>query len=196
MLFYCKMQPREKYTECKVAYTKISGRVKKVLKYVNNRTKTTKILTVGKRGGLSYKSPNSKTRRYMRSTCKKTNVSKTFWDTVAQMHKVKSKTTLKKMKGGQGGQTIGNYNLNNPFLTSNHNPNNPFSAPSLKTLEPLANGPVRSPMNGSIRSPMNGSIRSPMNGSIRSPMNGSVRNPIYDSSKPAEVRVARLIDYN
>lgn len=82
--------PREKFTECKVAYVNVSGKPKRVLKYVNNRTKTTKLLTVGKRGGLSYKYPNAKTRRYMRSTCKKTKVSKTFWATVEDMKKKKA----------------------------------------------------------------------------------------------------------
>ena len=51
------MPRRDKYTECKVGYRKNAGRRKKVLQYVNHRNKTTKILTVGKRGGISYKSP-------------------------------------------------------------------------------------------------------------------------------------------
>ncbi len=83
------MVRREKVTECKVAYTTNAGRRKKVLQYINKRNGTTKILTVGKRGGISYKSPNAKTRRYMRSTCKKTNVSKTFWASVEELRKKK-----------------------------------------------------------------------------------------------------------
>ena len=83
------MAPRDKFTECKVGYTTNAGRRKKILQYVNKKTGTTKILTVGKRGGISYKSPNSKTRRYMRSTCKKTDVSKTFWSTVEELRKKK-----------------------------------------------------------------------------------------------------------
>lgn len=83
------MPRREKYTECKVGYRKNAGRRKKVLQYVNHRNKTTKILTVGKRGGISYKSPNAKTRRYMRSTCMNTNVSSTFWNSVEELRKKK-----------------------------------------------------------------------------------------------------------
>ena len=82
------MAPREKFTECKVGYIKKSGKGHRVLQYVNNRTGKVRTLTVGKRGGISYKAPG-KTRRYMRSTCKKTKVSSTFWNTLEELKKKK-----------------------------------------------------------------------------------------------------------
>ena len=74
-----------KVTECKVTTITISGRKRRILQYVNNKTNTKKRLIVGKRGGISYKSPNSKTRRYMGSTCRKTKCSSTFWQEVERM---------------------------------------------------------------------------------------------------------------
>lgn len=76
-------------TECKVSTITVSGRKKRVLHYVNHQTKTKKILIVGKRGGISYKSPNSKTRRYMRTTCKNTKCSATFWNEVDRLSRKK-----------------------------------------------------------------------------------------------------------
>ena len=77
------------FTECKVSTITVSGRKKRVLHYVNHRNNTKKILIVGKRGGISYKSPNSKSRRYMRSTCKKTKCSATFWNEVNRVSRKK-----------------------------------------------------------------------------------------------------------
>lgn len=79
------MVRREKTTECKVSEIKVSGRKKRILQYVNNKTNRKYQLLVGKRGGISYKSPNSKTRRYMRSTCEKTKCSVTFWREVGRL---------------------------------------------------------------------------------------------------------------
>jgi len=73
-----------------VAEVKVSGRKKRVLQYVNNKTNKKYQLIVGKRGGISYKSPGSKTRRYMRSACKKTKCSSTFWKEVARLTKKKN----------------------------------------------------------------------------------------------------------
>ncbi len=84
------MPRREKATECKVAEVKVSGRKKRVLQYVNNKTNKKYQLIVGKRGGISYKSPTSKTRRYMRSTCEKTKCSSTFWREVVRLTKKKN----------------------------------------------------------------------------------------------------------
>jgi len=80
-----------KFTECKVSTITISGRKKRILQYVNTRKNSKIRLIVGKRGGISYKSPNSKTRRYMRSTCKKTKCSNTFWNEVDRLTKKNKK---------------------------------------------------------------------------------------------------------
>jgi len=74
----------------------ISGRKKRVLKYVNEKNKTEKRLVVGPKGGVSYKSPNSKTRRYVSSICKKSECSKSFWDEVKRQAKNKSQTKKKR----------------------------------------------------------------------------------------------------
>ena len=78
-----------KVTECKVSNIYVSGKKKRVLHYVNHRNNTKKLLIVGKRGGISYKSPNSKSRRYMRHTCKKTKCSVTFWNEVKRLSRKK-----------------------------------------------------------------------------------------------------------
>ena len=77
----------KKFTECKVGRNKGTG--KPQLQYKNERTGRTLPMTVGKRGGLSLKSPGSKHRRYMGSVCKKTRCSKTFWSEKTRMHKAK-----------------------------------------------------------------------------------------------------------
>ena len=63
----------------------ISGRKKRVLKYVNEKNKTERHLIVGPKGGVSYKPPNSNTRRYVSSICKKIDCSKSFWDEVKKV---------------------------------------------------------------------------------------------------------------
>ena len=79
--------------ECKT--TNKNG--KRALIYQNNRTKKSLPIVVGKRGGLSVKSPGSKTRRYVRTMCKKrAHSSSLFWTTVQQ--KVKKNKTMKKKK--------------------------------------------------------------------------------------------------
>ena len=79
----------KKMTECKVGRNKASG--KRELQYHNSRTKKTFKLVVGKRGGISYKSPCAKTRRYMGSVCKKTKCSATFWAEKKRLHQLKMK---------------------------------------------------------------------------------------------------------
>lgn len=81
------MVDKAKITECKVSTVKISGRGKRVLKYINHRNRTQRLIIVGARGGLSYKSPNSKTRRYVRKQCKKLNSSTYFWSEVERQMK-------------------------------------------------------------------------------------------------------------
>lgn len=66
--------------ECK---TVLRGN-KRRLAYYNNKTKRSLPIVVGKRGGLSVKSPNAKTRRYIKGTCTK-SASKSFWTTVQSM---------------------------------------------------------------------------------------------------------------
>lgn len=78
-----------KHTECKVSKSKRTN--KRVLRYVNNRTNRKYDMVVGKRGGLSYKSPCAKTRRYLGGLCKKTRCSKTFWKEAKRLHKKKNK---------------------------------------------------------------------------------------------------------
>lgn len=70
--------------ECKTTFRDRKRR----LVYHNNRTKKTYPIVIGKRGGLSIKSPKSKTRRYIRKNCTK-NGNKNFWDVVKQMQKKK-----------------------------------------------------------------------------------------------------------
>ena len=84
-----------KYTKCVTKIMTISGRKKRVLKYVNEKNKTERQLVVGPKGGVSYKPPNSKTRRYVSSICKKTDCSKSFWDEVKRQAKKKSHTRKK-----------------------------------------------------------------------------------------------------
>ena len=62
------------YVECK---TEIKNH-KRRLVYHNKRTNKSLPIVVGKRGGLSVKSPKSKTRRYISKQCK--NAGKTFKD--------------------------------------------------------------------------------------------------------------------
>lgn len=68
--------------ECK---TVIRGNRRR-LSYYNNRTKKSLPIVVGKRGGLSVKSPNAKTRRYVKGKCTK-NASASFWSTVKSLQK-------------------------------------------------------------------------------------------------------------
>lgn len=70
--------------ECKTALRDKKRR----LVYHNKRTNKTLPIVVGKRGGLSIKSPKSKTRRYIKKNCTK-NSSKSFWDAVKNMQKKK-----------------------------------------------------------------------------------------------------------
>ena len=44
---------------------------KRGLRYHNTRTKKQFPIVVGKKGGLSIKTPKSKTRRYVKAACKK-----------------------------------------------------------------------------------------------------------------------------
>lgn len=68
--------------ECKTALRDNKRR----LVYHNKRTNKTLPIVVGKRGGLSIKSPKSKTRRYIKKNCTK-NSSKSFWDAVKNKQK-------------------------------------------------------------------------------------------------------------
>lgn len=85
-----------KHTECRVAVMTVSGRKKRVLKYINHRNKSQRLLVVGPKGGISYKSPNNKTRRYVRKQCKNTMCSSTFWDEVDRMAKKQQKSKKSK----------------------------------------------------------------------------------------------------
>lgn len=60
------------YIECKT----VLQNHKRRLVYHNNRTNKTLPIVVGKRGGISVKSPKSKTRRYISKQCK--NAGKLF----------------------------------------------------------------------------------------------------------------------
>ena len=91
MSLYYIIGKQEQYTECKVAIMTIMGRKKRVLKYINHRNKTQKKLIVGPRGGISYKSPNSKSRRYVRKQCETLKSSGTFWNEVERQVKIKNK---------------------------------------------------------------------------------------------------------
>lgn len=68
--------------ECKIAIRDHKRR----LVYHNKRTNKTLPIVLGKRGGLSVKSPKSKTRRYVKKSCRK-NGTKSFWEAVKQMQK-------------------------------------------------------------------------------------------------------------
>lgn len=68
--------------ECKTALRDNKRR----LVYHNKRTNKILPIVVGKRGGLSIKSPKSKTRRYIKKNCTK-NSSKSFWDAVKNKQK-------------------------------------------------------------------------------------------------------------
>jgi hypothetical protein len=68
--------------ECKTAVRDNKRR----LVYHNKRTNKILPIVVGKRGGLSIKSPKSKTRRYIKKNCTK-NSSKSFWDAVKNKQK-------------------------------------------------------------------------------------------------------------
>lgn len=85
------MVKREQHTECKMTMTTVMGLKKRTLKYINHRNKTQKILIVGPRGGLSYKSSNSKSRRYVRKQCESLKSSQTFWNEVERQQKVRYK---------------------------------------------------------------------------------------------------------
>ena len=85
-----------KYTKCVTKYMTISGKKRRVLKYVNKKNKTERQLVVGPKGGVSYKPPNSNTRRYVSSICRKNDCSKSFWDEVERQAKKKSQTRKKK----------------------------------------------------------------------------------------------------
>ena len=70
-------------TECKT----VVKQGKRRLEYVNAVTKTRLPIKVGPRGGLSVKSPGTKTRRYIKSTCEQRAIDKLFWKTVHSMRK-------------------------------------------------------------------------------------------------------------
>ena len=75
--------------ECKT--TNKNG--KRVLVYLNNRTKKALPVVVGKRGGISVKAPG-KNRRYVKAICKKRATQNSlFWITVNQRRR-----TLKEKK--------------------------------------------------------------------------------------------------
>lgn len=54
----------------------------------NSRTEKALPIVVGSRGGLSVKSPNAKTRRYVKKQCNKMG-SKHFWSVVKSMQEKK-----------------------------------------------------------------------------------------------------------
>jgi hypothetical protein len=69
------------YVECK---TELKNH-KRRLVYHNKRTNKSLPIVVGKRGGLSVKSPKSKTRRYISKQCK--NAGQAFKDKVKSLKK-------------------------------------------------------------------------------------------------------------
>ena len=69
--------------ECK---TKVVQNKRKLV-YINKRTKKQFPIVVGKRGGLSIKTPNSKSRRYVKKTCKDAVVRPSFWEQVKNLKK-------------------------------------------------------------------------------------------------------------
>jgi hypothetical protein len=81
--------------ECKT--TNKNG--KRILVYVNNRTKKILPIVVGKLGGISVKTPG-KNRRYVKSICtKRASANSLFWITVNQRrrtNKEKRKKTVKR----------------------------------------------------------------------------------------------------
>ena len=89
---------REKFTKCTV----VNSRGTKSLLYQNERTKRKLPITVGVRGGISVKAPG-KTRRYMKSVCKKTQCSKNFWNTRDNI--VKARKEGRKRAPGKGTRT-------------------------------------------------------------------------------------------
>lgn len=89
------MNTQKRYTECKVSIVTVSGRKKRVLKYINHRANTQKVLVVGLRGGISYRAPNSKSRRYLRKQCERTKYSDTFWSEVDRQVKKKRTKLIK-----------------------------------------------------------------------------------------------------
>lgn len=72
---------------------------KRILVYVNNRTKKILPIVVGKLGGISVKTPG-KNRRYVKSICtKRASANSLFWITVNQRrrtNKEKRKKTVKR----------------------------------------------------------------------------------------------------
>ena len=78
--------------ECK---TKIVQNKRKLV-YINKRTKKQFPIVVGKRGGLSIKTPTSKSRRYVKKTCKHAIVRPSFWEQVKNLQKLKTHKTHKK----------------------------------------------------------------------------------------------------
>ena len=69
--------------ECK---TKIVQNKRKLV-YINHRTRKQYPIVVGKRGGLSIKSPGSKTRRYVKQVCEKSDAPASFWKQVSNLQK-------------------------------------------------------------------------------------------------------------
>lgn len=61
---------------------------KRRLVYHNSRTNKSLPIVVGKRGGISVKSPNSKTRRYIKKQCARNGTS-SFKTALANMQKKK-----------------------------------------------------------------------------------------------------------
>lgn len=86
----------KKHTECKVSIMTKSGVKKRVLKFINHRMNTSKLLLVGPKGGVSYKPHNSKTRRYVSKACKQTKCSDTFWDEVKRQANIRITKNAKK----------------------------------------------------------------------------------------------------
>ena len=64
---------------------------KKGLRYHNTRTKKQFPIVVGKKGGLSIKTPSSKTRRYVKAVCKKAICGSSFWKQVKSLKSRKAK---------------------------------------------------------------------------------------------------------
>lgn len=72
--------------ECK---TKVVQNKRKLV-FINKRTKKQFPIVVGKRGGLSIKSPTSKSRRYVKKMCKGAIVKPSFWQQVKNLKKHKT----------------------------------------------------------------------------------------------------------
>ena len=72
------------FVECKT----VLRNNKRKLAYHNSRTNKTLPIVVGKKGGLSVKSPNSKTRRYIKKQCMK-NSTKSFRQMIENLKKKK-----------------------------------------------------------------------------------------------------------